>query len=131
MTSNPDLDTGPSTELCTTTTPATPTAPPRSDRVPGMHWSFRADRRVIWVGYHSPELVGVLGPAALVVIWDAPALVLVVSGVVAGLWGAHEARKRRQRDKSADARPGALTPDQAAGTQSTTSDEEATRGHMA
>lgn len=105
-----------STELCTTL----PSAPTRQDRAHGMRWSFRVDRRVLWVGYQSPELAGVLGPAGLVVFWNWHWGWLSISVLVAAAWAGHELRNRRRN--SASARPGALTPDQAAGTQTASTD---------
>lgn len=127
MTTNPDLDHG--TELCTTTPPPPPPTTMRTDRGPGMHWSFRTDRRVVWVGYHIPELVAVTLPAVLAVTWHW--LFLVLSAAVAALWGTHEYRRNRRRDKSRRARPAALTPEQADGIHTATGDKEATRGQLA
>lgn len=130
MTTNPLDQTG-TTELCTTS----PTAPPastRGDRAPGMHWSWRTDRRISWVGHHTPELAGVLVPVAAVAFWDGSWVFLLVTAATAALWGRHEWRTRQ--DKSRGARRAALTPDQPPGTQTATapSDQEgATRGHLA
>lgn len=120
MTTNPDPQLEPavhSTELCTTA-PASPTST-RADRAPGMHWSWLADKRVLWIGYQSPELAGVLGPVALVVLWHWHGAWLSVSVLVAVAWAGHELRRRR---KSPGARPGVLTTDQAAGTQAASTD---------
>lgn len=120
MTTNPDpqLEHASTTELCTTTAPAQLT-PTRGDRAPGMRWSWRTDRRFLWVGYQSPELTGVLGPAALVVFFHWHWAWLSVSVLVAAAWTAVVLRRRHN---SAGPRPGALTTDQAAGTQTASTD---------
>lgn len=116
-----------STELCTT-----PTDLPAAtrDRAPGMHWSVRADKRIAWVGWHAVELTIVLTPAVFAWMTGQPTA-LLLSVLAAGLWGGHEHRKRRRRDKSASTRPAALTPEQADGTHTASSDKEATRGQLA
>lgn len=126
MSTNPDPQLEPatadSTELCTTAAVASPTST-RVDRAPGMHWSWLTDKRVLWVGWQSPELVGVLGPAAGVVFFHWSSLWLVVSALVAVAWAGHELRLWiRSRRNSSGARPGALTTDQAAGTQTASTD---------
>jgi hypothetical protein len=82
----------------------------RSDRVPGMHWSFRTDRVVKWVGWHLVELTAT---ATLVVLafvahplWAFPAV------VVAAAWGANEVRLNRRPTE----RGGVLTSTREPGT---------------
>lgn len=124
MTTN-DLE--PGTELCTTAPSTLPTTT-RTDRGPGMHWSFRADRRVVWVGYHLPELAAVTLPGVLAVTWHWSFLAL--AGTVAALWGTHEYRRNRRRDNSSGGQRAVLTPDQADGTHTgtDTGNKEAHRG---
>ena len=122
MTTNPTSHDPGSTELCTAT-PPTPPVSTRPDRASGRYWSVRADRRIAWIGHHSLELAGLIAPAFLAAwFWHWPSL--VVSAAVAVLWAGHEYRQH----KSDSARPAALTPDQADGTQTAPSDKEATRG---
>jgi hypothetical protein len=94
----------------------------RSDRAPGMHWSFRTDRIVKWVGWHLIELTAT---ATLVVLafaahplWAFPAV------AVAAAWGANEVRLNRRPTS----RGGALTSTPQTGTDTASPNPADVRG---
>jgi hypothetical protein len=82
----------------------------RPDRAPGMHWSFRTDRIVKWVGWHLVELTATTTLVVLAFVahplWAFPAV------VVAAAWVANEVRLNRRPAS----RGGALTSTCQAGT---------------
>jgi hypothetical protein len=80
--------------------------------VPGV--PTRMDRVVSWIGWHCPELAGVLAPAVLAVTWT-PWLWLL-TGAVAAVWIAHEVWTAREQAamkaavKAGRALPASTTP---------------------